>query len=216
MGWARRLVGRSAAVLSLVLATTLVGVAPAQAAGTGLTECSAEQYHDDRRLGPERLPALGAVGVQLLGYSRTGYRSEEQFLSTYYDTAANSWRYPPKDGYLLTPAGEPVKWQQELHAGRRIDRYGSEYGAFLAPEGLPYTTRSIPPQNLTGTPAENCNYHVYRVVKPFQVDAGLIAPWFYQVGGGIQYQLRGSLVPGAPERLNVLWLLDNGYLQRLR
>lgn len=71
--------------------------------------------------------------------------------------------------------------------------------------------RSIPPQNLVGTPPEGCNYHVYHVLKPFAVDAGPIAPWFHQTGGGLQYQLRGG-----PERLNVLWLLDNDYLERLR
>jgi len=219
MKWLRRLTRHTAtavAAASLALATALTGATPAQAAPTGLTECSAEHHRGDRRLGPERLPVLGPVGLQLVGYSRTGHRSEEQFLATYYDQAGNTWRYPPKDGYLLTPSGDPVKWQQDLRTGQRIDRYGSEYGAFLAPAGLPYTTRSIPPQNLVSTLAAGCNYHVYLVTRPFRVDAGPIAPWFHQLGGGLQYQLRGDLVPGAPERLNVLWLLDNGYLQRLR
>ena len=47
------------------------------------------------------------------------------------------------------------------------------------------------------------------------MDAGPIAPWFFQHGGGLQYQLDGALVPGAPARMNVMWLIDNGYLQRL-
>lgn len=205
------------AALSLFVLVTAVGHAPAaQAAPINPTKCSAELYHDDRRLGPERLPVLGEVGRQLRGYSRTGSLTEQDFLSTYYDDAAGSWRYPPQDGYALDPSGNPIKWQEELTEGELIDRYGSEYGAFLAPKGLPYTTRSIPPQNLVGTPAEGCNYHVYRVVNEFDVDAGPIAPWFDQNGGGTQYQLRGALVPGAPERLNVMWLLDNDYLQRVR
>jgi hypothetical protein len=208
---------RFTAALSLLVLVTAVGTAPAaQAAPINPTKCSAELYHDDRRLGPERLPVLGEVGRQLVGYSRTGSLTEEQFFSTYYDDAAGSWRYPPQDGYALDPAGQPIKWQETLSEGELIDRYGSEYGAFLAPKGLPYTTRSIPPQNLAGTPAEACNYHVYRVTADFNVDAGPIAPWFHQTGRGIQYQLRGALVPGAPERLNVMWLLDNDYLQRVR
>jgi hypothetical protein len=86
------------------------------------------------------------------------------------------------------------------------------YGSFLGPAGLPYSTRSIPPQNLDGSPASGCNYHDCRVDKAFTVDAGPIAPWFGQPGGGTQFQLIGRLVPGAPVALNLLWLLDNGYL----
>ncbi|MDQ2586857.1 TNT domain-containing protein [Saccharothrix yanglingensis] len=208
---------RFTTVLSAVLlATALASAPPAHAAPADPAECSAELYHDDRRLGPERLPVFGEVGRQLVGYSRTGSLGEEEFLSTYYDDAAGSWRYPPRDGYELDPSGEPITWREPLAEGELVDRYGSEYGAFLAPRGLRYTSRSIPPQNLVGVPAEDCNYHVYRVTADFEVDAGPIAPWFGQAGGGVQYQLRGALVPGAPERLDVLWLLDNGYLQRLR
>jgi len=53
------------------------------------------------------------------------------------------------------------------------------------------------------------------VVRDFEVNAGPIAPWFFQPGGGLQYQLNAALVPGAPARLNVRWLIDNGYLRRL-
>ena len=86
------------------------------------------------------------------------------------------------------------------------------YGSFLGPAGLPYSTRSIPPQNLGGSPASGCNYHDCRVDKAFTVDAGPIAPWFDQPGGGTQFQLIGRLVPDAPVPPNLLWLLDNGYL----
>ena len=183
---------------------------PAQAAP--LTTCSAELYAGDARLGPAVLPKLGQVGIQLYGYSRTGHRPVGQFLDEFYDDTTGSWIYPPADGYLLDPAGLPIRWEQTLPPGLRIDRYGSEFGAFLAPKGLPYTTRSIPPSNLVGTPASGCNYRVYEVLRPFAVHAGPIAAWFYQSGGGLQYQLVGALVPGAPERLSVKWLIDNRYL----
>ncbi|MPZ83045.1 MAG: DUF4237 domain-containing protein [Actinophytocola sp.] len=218
MRWARR-------VGTIVAAWLLVGFAlvpVAQAAPASLTaltsptECSTELYYGDRRLGPQGLPTLGAVGTQLLGYSRTGYHPSEQFLDVFYDDAANTWRYPPQDGYVIGFDGDAVTWEQTLLRGTRIDRYGSEFGAFLAPQGLPYTTRAIPPANLVGNPAAGCNYHVYQVRRPFDVDAGPIAPWFFQVGGGLQYQLDGELVPGAPANLSVMWLLDNGYLARVR
>lgn len=44
---------------------------------------------------------------------------------------------------------------------------------------------------------------------------GPIAPWFDQPGLGWQYQLDGTLIPGAPAQINVGWLITNGYLQRL-
>jgi hypothetical protein len=141
------------------------------------------------------------------------------FLATFYDPAANSgqggWIYPPDDGYVTGPGGQPEEAQLQLYAGQDIDRYGSEYGAFLGPASLPYSARSIPPQNLDGTPAADCNYHDYRVTKAFDVEVGPIAARFGQPGGGTQFQLVGSLVPGAPGALNVMWLVSNGYLDRL-
>ncbi|QQQ73640.1 TNT domain-containing protein [Saccharothrix sp. 6-C] len=204
------------AVSSILLAAALVAAPSAHAQPQDPSECSEELYHGDRRLGPERLPVVGEVARQLAGYSRTGDLSEEEFLDTYYDDATGSWRYPPEDGYEVGPDGLPIKWQETLDEGEWIDRYGSEYGGFLAPDGLPYTARSIPPQSLVGVPAAACNYHIYVVLRDFTVDAGPIAPWFAQSGGGLQYQLRGELVPDAPERLNVKWLLEHGYLRSLR
>lgn len=212
MTFARRVVTLVATSLLIV---SLVAAPAAQAAPTTPTECSADYYQDDRRLGPEDLPTWGRVGFQLAGYSRTGDRPVEVFLDTFYDESAGSWRYPPNDGYVTGPGGRPIRYEQTLEPGSRIDRYGSEYGAFLAPQGIPYTTRAIPPSNLVGEPAAGCNYFVYQVLRPFEVDAGPIAPWFFQSGGGTQYQLNGELVPGAPARLSVKWLLDNGYLTRV-
>jgi hypothetical protein len=201
--------------VAVLAGLVLVLVAPLPAQASSLTECSAALYAGDQRLGPAELPALGKVGTQLLGYSRSGYHPMDEFLDLYYDSDAGSWRYPPADGYVLGLDGQPVKWTQTLPRGLRIDRYGSEFGAFLAPAGLPYTMRSIPPSNLVGVPAATCNYRLYEVLRPFDVDAGPIAAWFFQFGGGLQYQLDGALVPGAPTRLNVMWLVDNGYLGRL-
>ncbi|MFB7664067.1 TNT domain-containing protein [Kitasatospora sp. NPDC056138] len=200
--------------------TTTVAVGPVTAgAATPANECSAGFHGGDPRLGPQDLPRSGPVGRELTGYRRTGGLTEEKFLATYYSPTANSgspgWIYPPSDGYVLRPDGTPVEFTVSLLPGQDIDRYGSEYGSFLAPEGIPYAARSIPPQSLDGNPAAGCNYRDYRVLKPFTVHAGPIAPWFGQPGYGLQYQLDGALVLGAPTRLNVLWLVDNGYLARL-
>ena len=202
-----------------LLTGTALSTGSAQAAGTPLDQCSAAYHAGDSRLGPQQLPLLGAVGFELLGYNRSGGLGDARLLADYYSPTANSgspgWIYPPDNGYLLNRAGQPIETTQTLHPGTDIDRFGSEYGGFLAPEGLPYAARSIPPSSLDSTPPGSCNYHDYRVLKPFTVDAGPIAPWFGQPGLGRQYQLDGTLVPGAPTQLNVLWLVDNGYLSRL-
>ncbi|MFI5528253.1 TNT domain-containing protein [Kitasatospora sp. NPDC051853] len=208
------------ALLAIGMTVTLFTATAATTAATAATPapssvCSTEDFHGDKRLGPDRLPATGAVGRQLRGYQRTGGLGEQQFLDTYYDGTAGSWRYPPADGYLTLPDGTPLEIQQTLLPGQRIDRYGSEYGAYLAPEGLPYPARALPPQSLDSDPAGPCNYHVYKVAKAFTVDAGPIAPWFGQPGHGWQFQLDARHVPGSPARLNVLWLIDNGYLARV-
>jgi hypothetical protein len=191
----------------------------ATAAANSSDQCSAAYHNDDARLGPATLPSTGKVGFELIGYRRTGGMNTADFLAKYYDPTGNGgaggWIYPPKNGYVLTPDGTPIEWHQTLPPGQDIDRFGSEYGSFLAPEYLPYAGRAIPPQSLDSNPPATCNYRDYRVLKPFQVDAGPIAAWFAQPGGGLQYQLDAALVPGAPAQINVLWLANNGYLARI-
>ncbi|MEZ0112090.1 hypothetical protein ABH920_006109 [Catenulispora sp. EB89] len=181
--------------------------------------CSSDFFDGDPRLGPNTLPVWGPVGFELIGYRRTGNLPASQFLATYYNPAANGgsggWNYPPDNGYVIAPNGQPLEFQLTVSPGTDMDRFGSEYGSFLAPAGLPYAARSIPPQSLDSNPAATCNYHDYQVLKPFTVDAGPIAAWFAQPGGGLQYQLDSKLVPGAPTQLNVMWLVNNGYLGRI-
>ncbi|MEE1788424.1 TNT domain-containing protein [Streptomyces sp. SP17BM10] len=212
----RLLVAPLAAAAALI-SPTVPAVAADRATPAG--ECSAAFRHGDARLGPEDLPTSGPVGEQVDGYRPTGGASDRDFLARYWDAAANGgqggWTYPPANGFVTLPDGSPVEFDLTLHRGQDIDRYGSEYGGFLAPEGLPYENRAIPPQSLDGNPAAGCNYHDYEVVKEFTVHAGPIAPWFDQPGWGLQYQLDGALVPGGPAKVNVLWLVDNGYLARI-
>jgi len=84
--------------------------------------------------------------------------------------------WPPNRGF----AGEPKS--TFLETGSRVDRYGYEGGTFVSPEGTPYLNRSLAP----GTDLQP--YNVYEVVKPVEVQAGEIAPWFDQPGGGLQYE----------------------------
>lgn len=89
-----------------------------------------------------------------------------------------------KAGKIIWPPNRGLDGEaviQTLKPGTRIDRYGFEGGTFVSPEGIPYPSRALAP----GT--ENKPYNVYEVIKPIEVQAGKIAPWFGEPGGGIQY-----------------------------
>ncbi|MEU5037524.1 TNT domain-containing protein [Streptomyces rubiginosohelvolus] len=178
--------------------------------------CTGE-FRGDARLGPKWLPnkRLAPVGPLLNGYQRTGDLTPKDFLKKYWEGPADtgSWKYPPNDGFAEVN-GEIHKEPVKLRTGQRLDRFGSEYGGYLAPAGDAYAERALPPQNLNTRDADTpCDYRVYKVAKPFWVWQGSIAPWFEQPGGGQQIKLDAVFLdPGAGQRLNVKWLLDNGYL----
>ena len=203
--------------LSMVFAEGAVATAaPSPSAGSsdllGGQGCSKEYFNDDRRLGPETLSDQFPVADQLEGYRRTGDLTPDEFLAKYWDPTvvpAGSYKYPPEQGYVLDPNGKPQRTQEQLGIGTLIDRYGSEFGNFLAPAGTTYTARSLPPVNLVSDPADYCNYHVYLVTKPLPVYSGPIAPWFEQAGLGTQFEVVGDLLPRVDEcgtTINVTWL----------
>jgi hypothetical protein len=211
--------GVAAVVLALFWA---VGPAHPSLSATTVApnQCSVEDSNGDARLGPAVLPTSGPVGQELIRYDRFAGLTPAQFLATYWDPTANGgqggWRYPPSNGFLIGPTGQPVETPLPLRAGQQIDRYGSEFGAFLAPYGLPYARRALPPQSLDNRDVPGaCNYHLYRVARDFTVDGGPIAPGFGQPGRGVQYLVVAGLIPGAPAQVNILWLVANGYLQRI-
>lgn len=89
--------------------------------------------------------------------------------------------WPSNDGFKGTPSTET------LPVGTRIDRYGFTDGRFVAPEGTPYTQRSLP------AGYNNKPYNVYEVAKPVEVLSGETAPWFFEQGGGTQYMFDTSI-----------------------
>ena len=112
----------------------------------------------------------------------------------YYNQATGDTRWPFNDGFAEDP--DTII----LQPGTIIDRYGSDYGTFTSPQRTPYANRSLAP----GT--EMKPYSVFEIVKPIEVQAGKIAPWFNQPGGGIQYML--------PDIVDEL--LDSGILRRIK
>ena len=217
--------GGAAALLAAPAAQS-AGAADLESAGSGKTSvadrsgkkapCTGE-FRGDARLGPKTLPhqRQKPVGPLLKGWKRTGGVAPSAFLKKYWEGPADSgsWKYPPNDGFAEVN-GQLDKHPAVLVPGQELDRFGSEFGSYLAPAGDPYAKRALPPQNLnTREPAAPCDYRVYKVAKPFWVWQGSIAPWFAQPGGGQQIKLDPAFVnPGEGQRLNVKWLLEHGYL----
>ena len=101
--------------------------------------------------------------------------------------------YPPNNGFLGSSG------PATLVPGARIDRFGSDFGRFAAPEGTPFIQRSLPSSSASAP------YSTFQVVRPFEVQAGQAAPWFGMPGQGVQYQL--------PSTVNQL--ISDGYLLRV-
>lgn len=202
--------------LASAAVAALAALAPASAAHAAQlpqarAACSAGYLDSDYRLGPATTPDAGSVGLQLFGYSRLAGLTPGRFIARYWDSSADSWKYPPDNGFLVI-ADHPVEYKLALKPGSPLDRYGSVYGGYLAPAGTPYWARSLPPSNLDDATGFTCNYHTYKVLKAFKVEAGPAAPAFGQPGLGLQYQLVASLLPGDPSQPSVQWLLARGYL----
>jgi len=87
--------------------------------------------------------------------------------------------YPPNDGFVGEIKDITLKPDREI---KLIDRYGGTKGRYFSPEGTPFEERALP-----STTLEENNYHTYKILKSFSARMGIIAGWFDQPGGGIQY-----------------------------
>lgn len=106
------------------------------------------------------------------------------------DNAPIQW--PPNRGFESSG-------QASLIPGTKVDRFGSNSGTFVAPDGTPFPQRSLPDG------FQNKPLNTFEVLKPIEVDAGPSAPWFNQPGGGLQFELPGSVDD----------LINSGHLRQL-
>jgi len=129
---------------------------------------------------------MGGVG----GLSLAGEEGESLYASTSKELRSF---YPDNDGFM----GEVSKIT--LQKGTEIDRYGFESGKYVSPKGTPFSMRSLHPSALERS------YNSYKVIKPFDVMSGRIAPYYGQMGFGTQHVL--------PQTVSAL--VDDEYIERM-
>jgi hypothetical protein len=126
---------------------------PDYCAGTNFNQSLVNDYIcGDFRLGPKRLPTRLPVFDLVDNYDRFGGLCPGQFLAKWYNATAGSYIYPTLNGFQLNTVGAPIQGNITFAVGFLIDRFGSEFGSFVSPEGAPYDQRALPPSNLN-TPA---------------------------------------------------------------
>lgn len=139
--------------------------------------------------------ALGALDLGVLAnMGSTSVRgiATHEINSGLRETAIATY-YPQNNGFIGNVE------RQYLMPGDLIDRYGAATGSFLSPAGIPFDMRALP------FGANTNSYNLYEVIKPFEVQSGVVAPAFNQIGLGTQYL---SPVP-------VQTLLDKNIIQQV-
>jgi hypothetical protein len=94
--------------------------------------------------------------------------------------------------------GFDTNYNTTLQSGERIDRYRHDGGRYTSPEGTPFGERSLHPSQINDT------YSRFEVLKPINVEAGRITPYYFQRGGGIQFKTNES----------IKFLIKKGYLKK--
>ncbi len=89
--------------------------------------------------------------------------------------------YPPASGFVSVKV-------VTLKADTKLDRYGSLWGTFVAPQGASFGSRALPASS------KNAIYYQFKVLKPIEnVKAGKAIPWFGEPGMGMQYQFKDKI-----------------------
>ncbi|KAJ4150213.1 hypothetical protein LMH87_010972 [Akanthomyces muscarius] len=164
----------------------------------------------DKRLGPKQLPTKLPLGSFVASYNRLGNDdvSVEEFLGAWTGPDGR-YKYPPQNGFTLDVNGDAVNGTLQLEVGTLLDRFGSEYGTYVSAASAPFSQRSLPPSSLDTDPSNPdfpYGYHLYKVIRPFSVVGGPIAPWFGQPGLGAQFYTGGVG--------NIMKLIADGFIER--
>jgi hypothetical protein len=102
-------------------------------------------------------------------------------LETLVNTNKLNGGYPPASGFVSVSI---VK----LKTNTKLDRYGSLWGTFVAPQGASFGSRALPASS------KNSIYYQFKVIKEIpNVKAGKAIPWFGEPGMGTQYQFNDNI-----------------------
>jgi uncharacterized protein YukE len=145
----------------------------------------------------------GAPLAVVRGWHPTGGMTWDDFASQF--GTPQSRNYPLNDGFPPGYVPQPA----QLPEGAIVDRFGSEYGRYLAPDGTPFADRAVAPESVGG------DYNRYLVTgKPlppgWQVLEGPVEPFYGQTPspGSLQYMILGP--DGV--KVTVKELVDRGIL----
>ena len=151
----------------------------------------------DWRTGP--IPTVRDGILKNLANSRAA-RESSNFNAPQIGLPSREW--PPFPGTL----GQ-VETNQTLLPGMIIDRFGPPQGSFLSPAGTSFSKRALKP----GAYAND--YHMYEVLRPLNVKAGEVRPWFGEMGHGTQYRL--DPIEGVRRSPSTLTSGDYPYLKEI-
>jgi RHS repeat-associated protein len=148
------------------------------------------------------LVELGCAGLSIGHSIHRLYPAIRHSIVSFLNKRANAkWynsdgsvRWPLNNGFLDAPQ------KHQLKPGEIVDRYGGKGGTFVSPDNTPFPQRSLPP-NSESRPYRRCE-----ILKPIDVEMGIVAPWFDQPGGGIQYKLPKSITE----------LISEGYIREIK
>jgi hypothetical protein len=162
-----------------------------------------------------RLREAGIPAHILEGYDPLAGRTLEEFVQEFTvvgDDGVVRWDWvgqAPNDGF----AGEPSV-ADRIPDGQTLDRFGSEYGSFMAVDGAPLSTRAMPPGVASA-------YHQYIGTGvpipegfPWEVRFGPAKEAFGQPGGADQWVVVDVSDPQSPSSLSVKELLKWGMLRK--
>lgn len=218
--------------------------------GVTLEEFNALRLRDVSTLSEEERVMLREIGEQLTEDERLkliGKSTWDKIVNSISSEdlkKIQGWKNPPSEEvylknkkvfdnpkYYNQTTGEPIwpgqngdpnidgflngKYEDtKLRPGEQIDRYGGNNGTFFGDEGTSIPERAMAPNS------DFSKYNKYVVAREMPVRKGKIAPWFDQLGGGIQYQIDPGFVETIRAKLKlgetfIDGLVRMGYLKRI-
>lgn len=91
-----------------------------------------------------------------------------------------------------------------LAVGVPYDRFGGPDGLYFFPLGTAWEQRSLPPT----ANAPGASFVTLVALRPVEIQAEIVAPWFGQPGGGIRFHVEGGRAVRDLVREQVLALID--------